>query len=328
MKKRGMVRQGSSAPSPAFTLPLADGTTWAYVGDRTVRRQLGILGRVMSLGKGRTRASARILLLPSGTVHGGALDSGTRGDPVLLQDLPRDGWIERLAGDVLCWYHPVCSDALCEIPTDMTPDVLYPALNLSLAPLSRHAVRQGGFPVHGALVELEGKGYLLSGPSQQGKSTCCSRLPRPWTVLCDEQALVLRRGDGGFLAHPLPTWNNFLGKGDQRRWKVEHSVPLAGIFFLDKAPADGVEPLERARAAVLLYDAAMYKYRFAMAGAAQEEIRAERGALFGSTCDAAQRIPTFTLRVSLHGRFWVEMERVMGRAVAPGTSPGFREGNR
>lgn len=88
------------------------------------------------------------------------------------------------------------------------------------------------------------------------------------------------------------------------------AVPLAGIFYLNKAADDAADPLERAQAAILLYDAAMYKYRFAMAGVAQEEIRAERAALFGSTCDAAQRIPTFVLRVSLHGRFWEEMEKV------------------
>jgi len=278
-----------------------------------MRRQLGILGRVMSLRKGQDRADARILLLPPGSIQDGAVDGRPQCDPDLLRGLPGNGWRARIAGQVTCWYHAESPDALCEIPEDEDPAVLYPALNLCMAPLSRHAVRQGGFPVHGALVERDGHGCLLSGPSQQGKSTCCSRLPPPWTVLCDEQALVLRGGEGGFLAHPLPTWNNFLGKGDQRRWKTERAVPLAGIFFLDKAAEDAAEPLERARAAVLLYDAAMYKYRFAMAGAAKEEIRAERGSLFGSTCDAAQRIPAFFLKVSLHGRFWEEMEKVTAK---------------
>ena len=311
MPKRAGHRAGGVTPSPAFTLTLADGTTWNFSAEDAVRRQLGILGRVMTLRKDGTGGGARIIFLPSGTVRDGAVDDGSHRDASLLTGLPKNGWNPRAAGQVICWYHAESSHTLCEIARDMTPDVLYPALNLSIAPLYRHAVRQGGFPVHGALVERNGKGCILSGPSQQGKSTCCSRLPRTWNVLCDEQALVLRSGDGGFLAHPLPTWNNFLGKGDQRRWNTERAVPLAGIFFLHKAPEDGVEPLERARGAVLLYDAAMYKYRFAMAGAAQEEIRAERGALFGSTCDAAQRIPAFTLRVSLHGRFWEEMETVM-----------------
>jgi SynChlorMet cassette protein ScmC len=319
MQKRVGNRVKGRAPSATFTLVLADGSAWALLGDAAVRRQLGILGRVMSLRKGRARTDARIVLLLPGTIQDGALDRGSHLDLELIRDLPATGWKARAAGYVTCWYHAESPDTLCEIPTDVTPEVLYPALNLSISPLYRHAVRQGGFPVHGALVERDGLGYLLSGPSQQGKSTCCSRLPLPWTVLCDEQVLVLRTGDGGFLAHPLPTWNNFLGKGDQRRWKSERAVPLAGIFFLDKAPEDAAEPLERARAAVLLYDAAMYKYRFAMAGADQEEIRSERGALFGSTCDAAQRIPSFTLRVSLHGRFWEEMEGVIGRVGAPGT---------
>jgi SynChlorMet cassette protein ScmC len=266
----------------------------------------------MSLKKGRVPADASILLLPSGTVREGALRGRSPEERDLFSGLPENGWRARTAGHVRCWYHPASPDALCEIPADLTPTVLYPSLNLAMAPLYRHALERGGFPVHGALVEREGKGYLLSGPSQQGKSTCCSRIPPPWTVLCDEQALVLRGADGGFLAHPLPTWNNFLGKGDQRRWKVERAVPLEGIFFLDKAAEDEAEPMERAGAAVLLYDAAMYKYRFAMTGAAREELRAERAAVFSGTCDAAQRIPSFVLRVSLHGRFWEEMERAIG----------------
>jgi len=310
MQKRAGNRVRVSASNPEFALPLADGSNWTIAGDRAVRRQLGILGRVMSLGKGRTQGGARILLLPPGMIHDGTLESMPQRDTGHFRDLPRGGWKARIAGDVRCWYHPVCSDALCEIPTDMTPSVLYPSLNLCMAPLYRHAVREGGFPVHGALVEQEGRGYLLSGPSQQGKSTCCRRLPSSWTVLCDEQVLVLRGVDGGFLAHPLPTWNNFLGKGDQKSWEVATAVPLAGIFFLSKAADDAAAPLERAQAAILLYDAAMYKYRFAMAGAAHGEIRVERAALFGSTCDAAQQIPSFTLRASLHGRFWEEMEKV------------------
>jgi SynChlorMet cassette protein ScmC len=315
MPKRAGNRAGGGTPSPAYTLTLADGTTWDFSAGGGVRRQLGILGRVMTLTKDGTGGGTRIIFLPPGTLHDGNLDDGPHRDATLPADLPQNDWNPRAAGQVICWYHAESPHTLCEIARDMAPEVLYPALNLSLAPLSRHAVRQAGFPVHGALVERDGRGYLLSGPSQQGKSTCCSRLPRTWNVLCDEQALVLRTGDGEFLAHPLPTWNNFLGKGDQRRWKTEQAVPLSGIFFLAKAPEDAVEPLERARAAVLLYDAAMYKYRFAMAGAAREEIRAERGALFGSTCDAAQRIPAFTLRVSLHGRFWEEMEKVMNSSL-------------
>jgi len=76
---------------------------------------------------------------------------------------------------------------------------------------------------------------------------------------------------------------------------------------------------------VSLSDTALWRYRFAMAGAEQEEIRAERGALFGSTCDAAQRIPSFTLRVSLHGKFWEEMKGVLkSEEVSIERSPVFK----
>jgi SynChlorMet cassette protein ScmC len=118
--------------------------------------------------------------------------------------------------------------------------------------------------------------------------------------------------DGGFLAHPLPTWNNFLGKGEQRRWEVERAVPLAGIFFLNKRPRDRAEPMAGARAAVLLHDAARYKYRFALGDAPLEEMRGEAVRLFENACDAAQRLPAFQLDVSLEGRFWECMEGVPG----------------
>ena len=181
----------------------------------------------------------------------------------------------------------------------------------ALYPFYLHSLDSGGLPLHATFVELNGKGFAIAAPGGTGKSTCSTRIPPPWRSISDDEILVVCDASGNYHAHPLPTWNNFLGKGDQRRWKTERAAPLGGIFFLDKAPEDAAEPLERARAAVLLYDAAMYKYRFAMAGAAQEEIRAERGALFGSTCDAAQRIASFTLRVSLHGKFWEEMENVL-----------------
>jgi len=69
-----------------------------------------------------------------------------------------------------------------------------------------------------------------------------------------------------------------------------------------------------ARGTVSFSGTSSCRYRFAMARAGHEEIRAERGALFGSTCDAAQRNPSFTLRVSLHGRFREKRENAFDKA--------------
>ena len=135
MPKRAGNRVGGSTPSHAFTLTLADGTNWAFSADGTLRRQLGILGRVMTLRKGRDRTDARILLLPAGSVRDGTVEVGPQSDTELFRGLPGTGWKARAAGQVICWYHAESPDTLCEIPGDMTPDVLYPALNLSLAPL-------------------------------------------------------------------------------------------------------------------------------------------------------------------------------------------------
>ena len=60
---------------------------------------------------------------------------------------------------------------------DETKDI--EAMRHLLLPLYLDTLRRGGFPVHAALAERDGRGILLAGRGGIGKSTCCRRLPFP-----------------------------------------------------------------------------------------------------------------------------------------------------
>ena len=50
----------------------------------------------------------------------------------------------------------------------------------SFYPFYERLIRLGGFPLHAALVEHNGRRVLISAAAGTGKSTCCSRFPAGW----------------------------------------------------------------------------------------------------------------------------------------------------
>lgn len=92
-----------------------------------------------------------------------------------------------------------------------------------------------GFLLHAATVVRDGKAYVFAGRSGAGKSTV-SRLSPEGSVLTDEISLI-RRCEGTWYAHGTPFWGEFRAAGRNERF------PLAGIYGLERAPEDRVEPL-------------------------------------------------------------------------------------
>jgi len=97
------------------------------------------------------------------------------------------------------------------------------------------AAEDGGFAMHSAGVERDGRAWLFAGPSRAGKSTAV-RLSAPATSLGDDFGLVLP-GDGGWVAPALPFDNSE---------RVEHEppegdLPVAGIWRLYQSQAIRVE---------------------------------------------------------------------------------------
>lgn len=178
--------------------------------------------------------------------------------------------------------------------------------------LAFHLLPHGGFLVHGALVEKDGYGIILAGPGTVGKSTACSRIPPPWHALSDDATLVVPDGQGGYLAHPWPTWSRFFDNGPGGAWNVGKAVPLIALFFLHQSPEDRAEPVNMTQSTAWLVESMhqvmgpQVRSRQGPAGAKEVydlELRAVE--------HLVTAIPAHLLHISLNGKFWEEIERAL-----------------
>lgn len=187
----------------------------------------------------------------------------------------------------------------------------------------------GGFPFHAALIELHGKGILLAAPSKTGKTTCCCRIPSPWTVLSDDTALITY-DERKYKAHPFPTWSKFLSSDlrierafeyEQKKWDIKQNVNLDLILFLEQAKNDEVIFLNQTKSVSKIYQSAVQASYLRLVsrsknGKLEQLINDEmkislKQELFKNSCNLAKSIKTAVLHVSLDGRFWEKIEKVL-----------------
>jgi SynChlorMet cassette protein ScmC len=181
----------------------------------------------------------------------------------------------------------------------------------SLLCVYNKAIEQGGLPFHSALVQSGGKGVLLAGKGNIGKSTCARRIALPWQAVCDDETLVVRDTAGSYKAHPFPTWSDYLYKRREPTWDVQQSFPLSAIFFLQQAESDEAIPLGGAKAAVCINESATQVCRRNWRGLTYKEEAAFKKKVFENACLLAKAVPVFILHFSLKGKFWKEIEKVL-----------------
>ena len=201
---------------------------------------------------------------------------------------------------------------VCRLAAPTNRETRVVQMHLLASMVARAALARGGLLLHGALAEYRGSGFIMAGPGTIGKSTASSRLPSPWRSLCDDKTLVVRDGMGRFWAHPWPTWSRFADGGPGGSWAVEDAVPLRTIFFLDQSPTDLVEPVSATQATALALASEVELVRevkFAL-----DDAKAARMLTSGALRAAkglASTVPAYSLKLSLTGRFWEEIERVL-----------------
>ena len=235
--------------------------------------------------------------------------------PLMRKDLPESGWKVHDLKALRLWTHHELSDVICEIGHEHDRALDIVRMSLALAPIHKQAQQSGGLPLHGGLVEWRGTGVVLAAPGHGGKSTCCRRLPWPWQALSDDETLVVRDEQGQYFAHPFPTWSDHLWQRSQKTWNVQQHLPFSAVFFLEQAESDGVVPLSQSKAAVWINRLATEMSRRSWRNLNPDEERDLKIRLFENASKLASVVPAFKLRVSLTGRFWEEMERVLEEDV-------------
>lgn len=174
------------------------------------------------------------------------------------------------------------------------------------------ALRRGGSLLHGALALYrspggEERGVILAASGGTGKSTASRRLPPPWLSLCDDTTLMVR-GDGGYRAHPWPTWSRFLWGGPGGSWQTGISVPVDALVFLTQAGEDRLEPARAAEAVALCVGAIEQASRLSVRSLEEDQARRVRMRWLDLACLYARELPCFRLELTLDGRFWELLE--------------------
>lgn len=297
-----------------FLLKLGDGSGWvmrAAPGTRSWVEKFATIMKLKTHEQDRHHEWPRMFFLLRHPVKDGHVELANLIGLNTKQDLPKSGWKAHDLRSLRVWSHRHTPDIVCELDNEGSHELDIIRMWTVLYVIYLRVQQSGGFPLHAALVERDGKGVLLVGSGGSGKSTLCRRFPRPWYVLSDDQALIVRDGRKRYLAHPLPTWSDCLWQRSQRRWNVEHCVPLAAIFFIEQAKSEEVVPIGEAETAVFINRSSTDVCRPLWWNLSNGEGRKLKKKNFGNACQLARAIPAYILHISLTGRFWNEMEKVL-----------------
>jgi len=290
-----------------FHLKLANGQEWALVAVEPLRPWLQRFGRVMRL-QSRPINGLPKLIFSSPTL---SVRQGSLMGQMFTADLPRTGWTDRDLGAMRLWTHPLARDVVCEIGSDASQDIDVLRMWFVVDVVHTRAVYSGGLPLHAGLVAHNRQGVLLAGPGGVGKSTSCRRIPKPWRAPCDDEVLVVVDTAGEFRCHPFPTWSDYLWGRPDKTWNVQDHFPIKGIAFLRQAEKTHIQPVGRGEAAMLINSSAKQVISRHLRGLSESESAMLKRQVFENGCRLAQKVPAFTLSVTLNGDFWVEIEKAL-----------------
>jgi SynChlorMet cassette protein ScmC len=280
--------------SRSYSLSLSDGSSWRLTSDEDNALWLDKFASIMQLQECALNDCRKIKFCNMGSV-----------DNVEYHLLCHD------SRTIHIWQDRHTGDAVCQLKYNDNEDIAILNMWNSLKLIYDQSIKKGGLILHAALIEHDGKGFLLAAPGNTGKSTCCRRLPDRWKPLCDDATLVVLDKNGNYAGHPFPTWSDHIWKRAKNTWNVQYSVPVAGIFFLEQSEMDKALPLGNGESAMLIGESSEQIYRGLWRDMRWEDRRKIRLRIFSNACQTAKMIPAFQLQVSLCGRFWEEIEKVV-----------------
>jgi SynChlorMet cassette protein ScmC len=294
----GMIEPEAKSRMRGFSLNLADGSRWWIAGSLEASFLPEKMAAIMQLKEGENLEDGHLLFF---------FDKNGNGPHPEIPRLQGEGWIDAHPYSIHICFHPQLRHLLAE--SDDSPYLL---MCLVSAAIFWESVCRGGLPFHAALLEHQGQGVILAGRGNMGKTTCASRVPPPWRARCDDEVLTVLSPEGRYLAQPFPTWSDYYTGRAENTWKVEDTLPLAGIFFIEQAPEDHCLPLWGYQAALAATYSAEQPMKRIIRGCDPALVREIRLKMFANACEIVKRIPAFHLQVSLNGRFWEKIEAALG----------------
>jgi len=290
-------------------LKLEDGQVWEFVSTNGAEVLLEKMAYIMELSCCPAGTGQKMIFF-CGNLRDKPYPDFTHIESTELANLPKSGWSVTKLNHVHIWRNQQTSDILCEFDKRRGKSLDFRRILQSIYPVYSNTITNGGIPLHSALLEYYGKGVLILATSGTGKSTCCSRVESPWHPVCDDEALVVRMGEG-FRVHPFPTWNDYIVRHSNKTVDVQRNLPLSAIFFLQRSASDRVEPASKGIVAYSLYRSSLQIFDRYKLYLGEAELHAANKQMFENACLIPNTVPSYVLHASLRGRFWEEMKKVI-----------------
>lgn len=298
-----MHRQTEEKNVP-YKLVLSDKRVWGFTASKKILPWLERFADIMQLesnisDKIEIDHKLTFLLLKKAT------------HPVQLEDKPL--WTMYKNGKVYrIWSHSSVPEIFVELNQDFIDheELQYVNMWSSLKPIFRYYLKNRGGPAHAASAELDGKGILIIGSGGVGKSTAIQRLPKYWNPLSDDTTLIVNVNDK-YNIHPMPTWSDHLWATKYTTFKTSYAAPLSAIFVLEQDSCDKVIPLGKNSAVQALCDTQQQSWESYCSRIGSKEKKQMNLSVFNNSCSIANKVPCYTLKATLHGKFWEEIEKVL-----------------
>lgn len=275
----------------AFSLHLADNQRWRFQAEAVFQEWLCQFASVLNLGKDDASSATTLTFRQKKPTDAPPLyDLGIL---TLRQDSETAEWF-------------------CDIDTAYNGDFFIDRMLYALYTVYRETVHRRGFPFHAGLIEQNGRGILIAGSSGKGKSTACRRLTDTCHVLCDEETLIVRNSEGGYWAHPFPTWSSLTDSPPLGSWPAEKALPITHILFLEPSEENTLTPMGKAQSVMHITKTALEKCRWSLLN--PEDGCATRRQVFDNACLLAQTVPASSCRTTLSG----PLERMITSLEASG----------
>jgi SynChlorMet cassette protein ScmC len=297
--------------NPGYRICLANGQGWHMMATQGTSSWVEKLASMMELQPYNGNGYPRLILIRNNITKTKWNQPICYLDEDIHEYFPRSGWKACRVPAFRIWTHCEVSDVVCEMSNDKTHELDIIRMQLVFFPIFQRAQQTGGLPLHSALTEKNGSGFLLVGSGNAGKTTCCSSLRSPWHALCDDETLIVPNGKGQYMAHPLPTWSDYLMYRTNRTLNIQTHLPVSALFFLEQAQTDDTIPLGVGQSAVRLSRHAIEVCRRGWMHLSKKELRALRNVIFRNACEIAKAVPAYILRLSLAGGLCDQIEEVI-----------------
>lgn len=296
----------------AYNMRLASGQCLSLVATPKMRPWLARFASIMELSPSSSEGNPKVIFARYDPLRNKKTGPGCDIGPVAGRSFPVDGWSLNDLRVVKIWHHDLIRDVVCEIPEFEDEKMEILQMCNSLYAVYNEAQKAGGFPMHAALIERRGRGIVVAAPGNTGKSTLCRRLPPRWKALSDDEALIVPDIEGRYLAHPFPTWSDYIWNKSENTWNVERSVFLEAIFFLEQAEVNEVEAVDKVNAVTIMNRSVHEVFFKNCADKKEVKETPRRRILFENVCRAARVVRSFRLRCTLSGELWDEIDRAIG----------------